>query len=87
MRALKRVRHRLQADPAAPASRVLAQLVLALESQHSLDVKSLYELDFDDFELALAVLREWRLERHFSAKFRLMDISMAAFEMNAKREG
>ena len=78
MRALKRIRHRIETDPTATASQQLAQLVLALEGQGSLDVKALYEMDFNAFELALELLREWRLDRHFSAKFRLMDASLVA---------
>lgn len=78
MRALKRIRHRIETDPTAPASQQLAHLVLALEGEGSMDVKALYDLDFNAFELALELLREWRLEGHFSAKFRLMDVSVAA---------
>jgi hypothetical protein len=47
-------------------------------------IKELYALDFDSFDLALQLLAEWRLDRHFSAKFRLMDISLAAQDLKAQ---
>ena len=78
MRALKAARKRIENDPTSPDSVFLAKLVLALESQTPLSLQSLYELDFGTFELALEILKEWRLDRHFSAKFRLMDASVVA---------
>lgn len=80
MRALKKARKRIEKDPASPSSLLLSRLVLALEGQQGFDIKELYELEFDAFQLALELLDEWRLDRFFSAKFRLMDASQAAFE-------
>ena len=80
MRAMKQARKRIEKAPDAPASQALARLVLALEGQQGFDVKELYELDFDAFQLALELLEEWRLDRFFSARFRLMDASQAVVE-------
>ena len=84
MRALKKTRLQIEQDPASPSSVRLSQLVLALEGQQGFEIKELYELDFDSFDLALQLLAEWRLDRHFSAKFRLMDISLAAQDLKAQ---
>jgi len=87
MRALKKARQHIERDPSSPSAMLLAQLVLALEGQGSFEVKALYALDFADFDLALQLLSEWRLDRHFSAKFRLMDLAVASAELQggAKR--
>jgi hypothetical protein len=84
VRALKKTRLQIECDPSAASSLLLSRLVLALEGEQAFDVKELYALDFDSFELALQVLGEWRLDRHFSAKFRLMDISLAAQDLKAQ---
>lgn len=81
MRAIKQARKRIERDPASRSSELLSQLVLALEGEREFEVKALYELDYDSFQLALEVLQEWRLDRYFSAKFRLMDASLAAQEL------
>jgi hypothetical protein len=82
MRALKQARKRIEQDPASPNSVLLTRLVLAIEGQGPFEVKDLYELDFDAFDLALQILNEWRLDRHFSAKFRLMDMAAANAELS-----
>jgi hypothetical protein len=81
MRALKQARKQIERDPGSRASELLSSLVLALEGEQGFDVKQLYELDYDSFQLALELLQEWRLDRYFSAKFRLMDASLAAHEL------
>jgi hypothetical protein len=81
MRALKGVRQLIERDPNAPQAVLLTRLVLALEGDQGFDVKDLYELDYDAFELALKLLQEWRLNRFYSAKFRLMDVSVAAQDL------
>lgn len=87
MRALKQARKRIERDPHSPAAERLSRLVLALEGDTGFDLKALYELDYDDFQLALEVLQEWRLDRYFSAKFRLMDASLAAHELRSQVGG
>lgn len=81
MRALKRVRQLIEANPASPAAVQLSSLVLALEGEKAFDVKDLYAMEHNALDLALQLLSEWRLDRHFSAKFRLMDSSLVAQSM------
>lgn len=77
MNAISTARRQLKADPTSPASRILSSLVLALESDSdsSFDLSSLYELDLKSFELALAVLQDWRLNRYAVKKTKLLNIS------------
>ena len=84
MRALKKARKQIENQPQAPASVALSSLVVALESETPFDLKSLYQLDFDDFELAMDLLKEWRLDRYYSSKVRLLDVSMQVGSMQEK---
>jgi len=75
MLAIKKARKSIQANPSDPSSQTLSALVLALESGGNIAVKPLYDLDNDKFELALEMLSEWRLDRHYASKLRLLDVS------------
>jgi hypothetical protein len=44
-------------------------------------VAQLYQLDNKRFELALEILDEWRLDRHYASKLRLIDSSSQVKEM------
>lgn len=78
MNAIKTARRLLKADPTSQSSKVLANLVLALESEGEESVfalSSLYELDLKTFELAIEILQDWRLERYIDKKAKLFTLS------------
>lgn len=81
MLAIKKARKFIQANPDDPASKTISALVLALESSGQISVPQLYELDNDRFELALEILSEWRLDRHYASKLRLLDLSSQVHEL------
>ena len=68
MLAIKTARKLIETNPNEPASQIIAALVLALESETSISVAQLYQLDNKRFELALEILDEWRLDRHQSRR-------------------
>jgi hypothetical protein len=78
MIAVKQVRKIIQDQADSPQAQTLSALVLALENEDPFDVSSLYELDFDTFELALTLLKEWRLDRYYSSKAKLVQASSEA---------
>ena len=75
MLAIKKARKLIEANPSDPAAQIIAALVLALESETTISVSQLYKLDDKRFELALEILNEWRLDRHYASKLRLLDSS------------
>lgn len=81
MRALKQARKLIEKKPESPAAQALSTLVVALESETPFALQSLYQLDYDDFELALDVLKEWRLDRYYMSKVRLLDLSVQLGDM------
>lgn len=85
MRALKKARKLIESHPEAPASQTLSALVVALESEKPFALQSLYQLDYDDFELALEVIKEWRLDRYYSSKVRLLDLSFQVGKLQAQQ--
>ncbi|MDP2678932.1 MAG: hypothetical protein Q8O85_09440 [Rhodoferax sp.] len=75
MLAIKKARKLIENNPDDAASKIVAALVLALESETTISVAQLYSLDDKRFELALEILNEWRLDRHYASKLRLLDSS------------
>ena len=74
MNSIKKARKTIEAAPEDPASKILASLVMALESESAFDLALLYSADLKTFELAIEILREWRIDRYFLGKMKLMDI-------------
>ncbi len=78
MRAIREARKLIEANPADPSAQFLSRLVIALETDADFPISQLYQLNFEHFHLALEVLREWRLDRYYAGKGRLMDLSLQA---------
>lgn len=84
MRALKKTRKLIEKSPDSPAAEALSRLVVALESEAPFKLSELYQLGYDDFALALEVLAEWRLDRYYASKLRLLDLSVQLGDMRQK---
>lgn len=84
MNAIKEARRFIQRHPDDGNARILASLVLALESDRSFELVTLYKLDYKAFDLAIEVLREWRLDRYYAGKAKLFDLSFQLDEMAQK---
>ncbi len=73
MRAIKEARKFIECNPADPSAKILSRLVLALESEVEFPIANIYQLDFDRFNLALEILREWRIDRYCAGKAKIFD--------------
>ena len=78
MLAIKKARKLIEANPTDGASKTLAELVLALETETPFNLAEIYKLDYKRFEIALEILAEWRLDRYYAKKLRLVDVSNLA---------
>ena len=78
MLAIKKARKLIEAKPTDEASVTLANLVLALETEGPFTLADIYKLDYKHFEIALEILAEWRLDRYYAKKLRLVDVSNLA---------
>ena len=75
MNAIKTARRLIESKPESLAARTLAELVLSLESETPFNLRPLYELDLKEFELALEILADWRIDRYAAGKAKLFDMS------------
>ncbi|OOG39923.1 hypothetical protein [Polaromonas sp. A23] len=76
MNPIKQARKLIERESDSQAAQTLARLVRALESEEKFDLGDLYALDYDNFNVGIEVLREWRLERYYKGKIRLHDLSV-----------
>ena len=84
MRALKKARKLIENKSGKPSADTMSRLVLALESEVPFLLSDLYSLDYDDFNLAMEVMAEWRLDRYYTSKAVLLDLSMQVNLQNAQ---
>jgi hypothetical protein len=49
--------------------------VLALESEVDFSLARPYALDIKDFDLAMKILAEWRIDLYYAGKAKLFDLS------------
>ena len=82
MNEIKKARKLIEANPQSDAAKTLSGLVRALESEENFDLSDLYKLNYDNFNLAINVLKEWRLDRYFSGKAKLHDLSVQVAALN-----
>ena len=86
MLAIKKARKLIEANPNTDASKTLAALVVALEMEASFPISSLYTLSDKPFQLALDILAEWRLDRYYASKARLLDASTQVQQLDVKTQ-
>lgn len=77
MNAIKKVRMYMQKNPKSREAKVLGRLAAALAEEQTFPLAELYSLDLDAFELALELMADWRLDRYYSARLKLLDTILA----------
>lgn len=75
MRNLKKLERRLRGiHKDDPASLVLIRLVKSLCLNENFNLSEIYELSYDDFEFALDIMKDWRLDCHSKTRERILEI-------------
>jgi hypothetical protein len=74
MNILKQLEQRLIGKPEDPDNAIFKNLVQALCMKEKLDLAALYELSYEDFGLAIAIMKNWRLDRYTKTKDRLREL-------------
>jgi hypothetical protein len=82
MRAIKKARKIIETDPTSKKATTLSKLIVSLETETDFPLKSLYHLNMDDFNLAMEVMRDWRLDRYYEGKAKAIDIALQANAIN-----
>ena len=75
MRAIKRAKKIIEKSPDSFVALTFSKLILSLETDITFPMKDLYKLNVEDFELALDLLRDWRIDRFYIGKAKAFDIA------------
>jgi len=76
MRVIKKARRLILNQPQSLAAQTLSKLILSLENETEFSISDLYRLDLKEFEMAISLLEEWRLDRYYEGKAKLFDLSV-----------
>ncbi|HUL63691.1 MAG TPA: hypothetical protein VLW55_03665 [Burkholderiaceae bacterium] len=74
MNAIKQIRKYLEKNPSTESARALAELAAALAEERDYSLAALYRLNYDEFNLAIELLKDWRLDRYYAARIKLFDV-------------
>ena len=86
MRPIKQVKKIIETNPQSAVAQTFAKLILSLETEQAFPMQSLYALNTTDFELAIEVLKDWRLDRFYIGKAKVFDASFHANTLLASPE-
>ena len=75
MNAIKQLRKYLERDPSTPSAGDLTELVSALAEEREYSLGKLYRLSYDEFNLAIELLKDWRLDRYYASRIQLFDLA------------
>ena len=67
------------------SSRFVMDLVIALGEEADFPLSKLYRLDYESFEAALDLLRDWRLDRYYASRLRLFDAVVSRSDADITR--
>jgi hypothetical protein len=84
--AIKKAQNYIAKDPYRESAKTLAELVLTLESHEPFPLDKLYELDLERFNLAIDILKEWRLDRYYVGKSKLYDLSLQTQDLHGQAD-
>lgn len=81
MRAIKKVRLVIEQNPQEQTAQIFSRLILSLVEEVDFSMKDLYLLDSPDFQLAMDILQEWRLDRYYMGKSKTFDMAQQALSL------
>ena len=78
MRAVIKIKHIIEQNPQDQASQIFSKLIKSLAEEVDFSIKDLYLLKTSDFQLAMEILQEWRLDRYYMGKAKVFDAALQA---------
>jgi len=78
MRAIKKIKKFIEHSPESTTGLVYSRLILSLEAEEIFPINELYKLNAHDFELALELMKDWRIDRFYIGKAKAFDTATHA---------
>lgn len=74
MNAIKKAAKYIYKNSDAPGARVLTNLARAIETNEPYALAPLFDLNQEEFQLALGMIKDWRVDRHYLSKLRMLEL-------------
>ena len=81
MRAIKKVRLLIEQNPQEKTAQIFSRLIFSLVEEVDFSLKDLYLLDNAEFQLAMEILQEWRLDRYYLGKAKTFESAQQALSL------
>ncbi|SEQ78045.1 hypothetical protein [Giesbergeria anulus] len=81
MIAIKKAQKIIQREIDSVAASIFSELVLSLEKDTNFNLHRLYELDYKNFEVAVEIIKEWRLDRYYASKVKILASALYVEEL------
>jgi hypothetical protein len=85
MRAIKQAKKLIEQNANSAVGLTFSKLILSLESDIEFSVRDLYSLDTAEFDLAIEVLRDWRIDRFYIGKAKAFDTATHAHILSVEK--
>lgn len=76
MFAANQIHKKIRLQPESDIAQIFSRLIVSLESDEPLKLQEIYSMPFDDFKLAIEIIRDWRVERYYKSKMKVLDTSV-----------
>jgi len=73
LHAIKQIRKYLEKNPTSESAHALAQFATALSEEREFSLADLYRLNYEEFDLAIDLLKDWRFDRYYAGEIKLVD--------------
>ncbi len=70
MRAIQKIQKFIELSPESVDAQALAHLILSLQAEADLSSSDLNKLNAEHFDLAIELLRDWRIDRFYKGRAR-----------------
>jgi len=85
LRTFKKVKKIIESDPNSNPAQTFSSLILSLETEQAFPMQKLYSLNNSDFDLAIELLKDWRLDRFYIGKAKVFDVSLQASALQVSK--
>ena len=73
MHAIKQIRKYLENNSTSESAPMLERFAAALTEEKEFPLADLYRLSYEEFELAIDLLKDWRFDRHYAENLKLFE--------------
>ena len=75
MNRIKKAARYIYKNPTTAGAKALSVLAVAIENGAAYSLGELNDLNHEEFELAIGMIKDWRVDRHYLSKLRRLEIA------------